>query len=99
MQEPFSFAAEIAKSITRELFFVQTQVLDDACAAMLHLTQSKRVGDYYRDRRTRLTDSHVELRPRRDKFLEVHLNRDLTSPVLRKRSQSVAKRIRPVSLE
>jgi hypothetical protein len=51
----FSVAGEMAKGIVRELFFLRTQFIDGACAAMLHLTQSEKVKDYYKNRHTRLS--------------------------------------------
>lgn len=51
----FSVAGEMAKGIVRELFFLRTQFIDGACAAMLHLTQSDKVKDYYKNRHTRLS--------------------------------------------
>ncbi len=52
-----SVAGEIAKGIIRELFFMRTQMIDGACAAMLHLTQSAKVKDYYKNRHMRLRAS------------------------------------------
>ena len=33
-----SVAGELAKGLVREFFFMRTQVIDGACAALLHLT-------------------------------------------------------------
>lgn len=55
-----SVAGELAKGLVREFFFMRTQVIDGACAALLHLTQSDKVRDYYKNRHTRLTADSEE---------------------------------------
>ena len=42
----FDSGAEASKSVTRELFSVQAWALDGASAAILHLTQSAKLGNY-----------------------------------------------------
>lgn len=71
-----SVAGELAKGVIRELFFMRTQVIDGACAALLHLTQSDKVKDYYKNRHMRLRGANefTALRPSADKFLQVTLN-------------------------
>ena len=77
----FSIAGEIAKGVVRELFFIRTQFIDGACAALLHLTQSEKVRDYYKHRHLRLsnpasqkTHDIYECRAHKDKFLQVTLD-------------------------
>ncbi len=72
----FSLSEELSKSFVRECFFLQTQMLDGICAALLHLTQSEDVKDYYRNRLKRLRNPSandykhiVDSRPRSDKLL------------------------------
>jgi len=59
-------------------------MIDGACAAMLHLTQSDKVKDYYKNRHMRLksTSDFTTLRQTRDKFLQVSLNQSLVAPDL-----------------
>jgi hypothetical protein len=84
----------MAKSVVREMFFLRTQVIDGACAALLHLTQSEKVKNYYKNRHMRLsyprstTDALLHCQPRHDKFLQVTLDRSLTVPFNRKRRNS-----------
>ena len=46
----FDSSAELAKSFVRELFLMQSKTMDGACAAILHLTQSRKLRDYYTNR-------------------------------------------------
>ena len=59
--------------------------MDGACAALLHITQSEKVKNYYVNRRNRLNepqhqDSIIYCHPRVDKFLQITLNNELFRP-------------------
>ena len=51
----FDSTAELSKSVVRELFIVQSWMLDGACAAILHLTQSSKLNDYLHKRKKRIS--------------------------------------------
>ena len=50
----FDITSEMCKSLVREVFMVQSGMLDSACAAILHLTQSSKLTDYMVNRKKRL---------------------------------------------
>ena len=57
----FDSSAELSKSVVRELFIVQSWMLDGACAAILHLTQSSKLNDYLNKRKKRISIKHAQL--------------------------------------
>ena len=86
----FDCGSELSKSFVRELFILQSWLIDGICAALLHIGQTSRIDNYMALRRKRITDSGsadksktqvTSLKNERlqsiqiDKFLRLYLNK------------------------